>query len=296
LDWAAADYKLDDRFGVRFGKVKTPIGLLNEIQDLDPTYIWALLPQSVYPITSRNSTLTHYGGVIYGSFNLGKKIGDLDYRVFGGEQMITADDPTITEGEEDSGISLPNGWGGTMYGATLRWHTPVAGLMAGASNMVFPSLWSSEAIYQGAVGTQTSPPSQSQWYFMRYDKKKVMVAYEYSRQQYQGATQFPDAPSGDSTYRSDPRTWYAMASYKFTDKFTAGLYDSQVVDWQVPIGPSRYSKDWALSARYDFNQFVYAKAEEHFMDGTYVGYDETMNPNGLKDSTRLTILKIGVSF
>jgi hypothetical protein len=28
LDWAQADYKVDDRFGVRVGKVKMPVGLL----------------------------------------------------------------------------------------------------------------------------------------------------------------------------------------------------------------------------------------------------------------------------
>jgi hypothetical protein len=31
LDWASADYRFDERFGVRFGKVKTPSGMLNEI-------------------------------------------------------------------------------------------------------------------------------------------------------------------------------------------------------------------------------------------------------------------------
>src|ERR1700691_2189104 len=84
LDWAAADYKADDRFGVRFGKVKTPTGLFNEIQDIDPSYIWALLPESVYPIDNRESYLTHYGGVVYGTIALSHKFGKLEYRAFGG--------------------------------------------------------------------------------------------------------------------------------------------------------------------------------------------------------------------
>jgi hypothetical protein len=294
LDWAAADYKVDDRFGVRFGKVKTPIGLLNEVQDLDPVYIWSLLPQSVYPILSRNSTLTHYGGVAYGTFDLGKRGGDVDYRFFGGEQLISSDDPSIQEGQASSGVSLPNGWGGTMYGATVQWKTPLKGVMVGVSNIVFPTTWSSLAVYQGVNGTQSTPPSTSQWYFFRYDKKKIMVAYEYSRQQYEGDTEFPDSPV--STYRSDPRTWYAMASYKFTDKFTLGAYDSQLVDRQLPLGDGRFSKDWTVSARYDFNQYLYAKAEQHFIDGVNLGFDETMNPNGPLPTTRLTILKMGVSF
>jgi len=294
LDWAAADYKVDDRFGVRFGKVKTPIGLMNEVQDLDPVYIWSLLPQSVYPLLSRNSTLTHYGGVVYGTFDLGEKGGDLEYRAFGGEQMITADDPTILEGEEDSGVSLPNGWGGTMYGTTLNWKTPVHGLMVGVSNIVFPTTWSSEAVSGGVVGAQTTPPSTSQWYFARYDKRKVMVAGEWSRQQYQGATTFPG--SDPSTFRSDPRTWYVMASYKITSKLTVGAYDSQLVDKQLDLGPGRFQKDWTASGRWDFNQFLYAKAEQHFIDGTNMGFDQTMNPDGPLPTTRLTILKMGVSF
>lgn len=55
LDWAQADYKVNDKFGVRFGKVKVPWGLYNDTQDIDPSYMWSLLPQGVYPIMSRNS-------------------------------------------------------------------------------------------------------------------------------------------------------------------------------------------------------------------------------------------------
>ena len=80
LDWAAADYKANDKFGVRFGKVKIPSGLLNETQDIDPSYMWSLLPQGNYPISSRNSALADYGGVVYGTLVLGPKIGKLEYR------------------------------------------------------------------------------------------------------------------------------------------------------------------------------------------------------------------------
>ena len=93
-----------------------------------------------------------------------------------------------------------------------------------------------------------------------------------------------------------------MASYRVTDKFSAGMYHSQYFNRAAAFGPGRFSKDWALSCRYDFNQFFYAKAEQHFIDGTAVGYDANLNPSGtpgvskLKPDTRLTILKIGVSF
>ncbi|MGD0829658.1 MAG: hypothetical protein ABR907_01860 [Terracidiphilus sp.] len=61
------------------------------------------------------------------------------------------------------------------------------------------------------------------------------------------------------------------------------------------MGPGRYQKDWKVSARYYFNPYLYAKAEQHFMDGTEVGFS-TSNNTALKPKTQMTILKIGVSF
>jgi hypothetical protein len=67
IDWAQADYKVNEKFGLRVGKVKSPTGLLNETQDIDPVQLWVLLPQSIYPISSRSSILSHYGGMVYGA-------------------------------------------------------------------------------------------------------------------------------------------------------------------------------------------------------------------------------------
>jgi hypothetical protein len=87
-----------------------------------------------------------------------------------------------------------------------------------------------------------------------------------------------------------------MASYKVTGKFSAGIYDSQQVNHALPIGSARDSMDWVVSGRYDFNQFLYAKAEEHFIGGTDNYYDTNLNPGGLKPTSKLTVLKMGVNF
>jgi hypothetical protein len=87
-----------------------------------------------------------------------------------------------------------------------------------------------------------------------------------------------------------------MASYKITGKLTAGAYNSQFFAHKHALGPLRYSKDWVVSGRYDFNQFLYAKAEEHFVAGTYEDYDTTLNALGLKPTSKLTILKMGINF
>ena len=294
LDWAAADYKADERFGVRFGKVKTPSGLLNEIQDIDPSYIWSLLPQGIYPIASRSSVLAHYGGVVYGTFKLGSNMGKLEYRGWGGERVIGTDDGYFVV-QRESGLNLPNGLNGVTLGAALHWKTPLPGLMIGASNGK-DMQWSSTLTAGGGAltGTETLKPFNLPDYFARYEKDKLMLAGEWNRLPVNGALTFVGLPA--DPVKIDQRAWFAMASYKLTDKFTLGLYDSQSVDHQAALGPARHSLDWAVSGRYDFNQYLYAKAEQHFIDGTELGYDTTLNPGGLKPDMRMTVLKIGVSF
>ena len=302
LDWAAADYKVDDRFGIRFGKVKTPSGLFNEIQDIDPSYMWSLLPQSVYPISSRNSNLAHYGGVVYGTLDL-KQAGKLEYRGWGGERQIAGDDGYWVSFAEE-GINLYNGISGPIYGTALHWRTPISGLMLGAS-FAHDNEWKGPFTdtYVIPAGpeqgiTITTPGNlllgviNEPDYFGKYEKNKLMFAAEYQRVSGMLTLQrLSPVPQ-----RFDQRSWFVMGSYKASDKLSAGLYISQDFNLQTALSPARYSKDWTLSCRYDINPYLYAKAEQHFLDGTSIGYDTGLNPHGLKPDTRMTILKIGVSF
>jgi hypothetical protein len=303
LDWAAADYKANDKFGVRFGKVKVPSGLLNETQDIDPSYMWSLLPQGNYPISSRNSALADYGGVVYGTLVLGPKMGKLEYRAWGGEFAIPSDDGYWVSFREE-GIAFPNGISGTTAGGALHWKTPLPGLMLGASlnrdnkangalvdTYVVPA-GPSQGVTITTNGSLTLNTSDTPDFFGRYEKNRIMIAGEYERSAgsllLNGITPAPDY--------YDIRPWYGMASYKLTDKLTAGIYHAEDIDQATALGPSRYFKDWVISGRYDFNQFLYAKAEQHFIDGTAVGFDANLNPAGLLPTTRLTVLKMGVSF
>jgi hypothetical protein len=314
LDWANADYKVNDKLGVRFGKVKTPSGLFNETQDIDPSYMWALLPQGIYPLASRNSILAHYGGVVYGTLKLGPNLGKLEYRGFGGEREIGSDDGYFVNQNEE-GVTLTNGLAGALDGGTLRWRTPVSGLMLGASDMR-DTQWNAVLSYANSitvsgVGTFSGPfngtyiihPMNIPFYFASYEKGKFAAAGEYARLHYLvnldivvPALISYGYPYVQSNLRGDQRSWYGMASYKAASKLTAGLYHSQSFNRQASLGPSRYQKDWALSGRYDISNYLYLKAEQHFTDGTEIGYDITANSGGLKPNTRMTILKLGVTF
>jgi hypothetical protein len=134
------------------------------------------------------------------------------------------------------------------------------------------------------------------YFFGQYEYKRFMFASEYNRVPVATETVFTVGPPGVHILRQDKREMYAMTSYKLTGKFAAGTYYSYLLDHQAAISPANYQKDWAISGRYDFNQYLYAKAEEHFIDGTAIIYDTRDNLNGIQPSTRLTIMKIGVSF
>lgn len=290
LDWAQADYKVDERLGVRVGKVKTPVGLLNESQDIDPAQLWILLPQSMYPIASRNALLAHYGGVLYGAFPIGEKWGKLEYRGFGGQRILAADDGYF-QPLRDQGIIVPKGISGHTGGGTLKWITPVQGLVAGFSeNSGGPS---GEAVAGPYSGMLDVTKFRQTFYFAKYDHDKLMLAGEYSRFQALTSLQLTGLPT--VLYDTDARPWYVMASYKATSKLTGGLYFSSIFDHRTPLGPSRYQKDWAVTARYDISPFFYAKLEQHWMDGTNIGYSLSDNPS-LQPTMRLSLLKLGVSF
>ncbi len=300
LDWAEADYKVNDKFGVRFGKVKIPTGLFNEIQDIDPAYMWALLPQSIYPITSRNSVLAEYGGLVYGTLALGKSAGKIEYRGWSGEIVVGPNDGYWVTMKEQ-GIALTNGLHTPETGVTLHWITPAPGLMIGASyarlsqsNSPFTDTYvvPTQGITITTPGTMVLNVPNWPDYFVRWEKDRVMAAGEYER----SAGNVVMSGLSPLPQNIDTRSWYLMTSYRFTDKLIAGVYVTQDFNHQAALGPSRYFKDWVVSSRYDFNQYLYMKAEEHFIEGTAVGYDIDLNTGGLQPSTKMTILKLGVSF
>jgi len=293
LDFAAADFKVNDRFGVRFGKVKTPNGIFNETQDIDPSYIWSLLPESNYPIASRDSILSHYGAVVYGTVAPIPAIGKFEYRAYGGDRIMASDDGFFVP-INANGVYFPNGLAGPTFGGALNWKTPLPGLLLGAA-IDHDHLSGAVTIpAAGLSGVNAGPPFTIPFFYGRFERGRFSFTAEYSRVAIDFVSYFPGLPPNHSIF--DKREWYPMTTYRINSKLTAGAYYSYFLDRKAALGPNRYQKDWVVSGRYDFNQFLYAKAEQHFMTGLalddFLGEDNT-NP-ALK--TRLTILKLGVSF
>jgi hypothetical protein len=291
LDWATADYKLNEKLGFRVGKVKSPAGMLNEEQDIDPAEQWILMPQSIYSIASRNSTLSHFGGVFYGTEALGEKGGKLQYRSYGGQRVINGNDG-LYQSLRDRGFTLPNGSTGPMYGGMLNYFTPLKGWMVGGSI-------DSEHTF-GAINSATNtgffkPGHFYQPYlYSRYDRGKLQLGGEYSRQALVKTLAFNGVPP--STSYKDQRSFYGYGIYHVTNKLSGGLCYSSAIDVKQKPSAAKYQKDWTLSVRYDVNTFLYAKAEEHILDGTYLGYSTSNSATGLLPNDKMTMLKMGVSF
>src|SRR6202022_4272357 len=148
LDWAVADYRFKDWFGVRGGKIKTMLGLFNDTQDMEFLHTFALLPQSTYPIDQRGETIAHIGGDLYGYVPV-KKLGVLSYTVYGGKRPSDLDGGLVYSLEKTQKVDafplamfIPADYAHTVkvdsstgraYGADLRWNLPIKGLLAGVS-------------------------------------------------------------------------------------------------------------------------------------------------------------------
>jgi hypothetical protein len=289
IDWAQGDYRFKPWLGLRAGKVKIRWGLYNDTQDADPGYLWALLPESIYSIDDRATSLAELGAELYGRVDLSKKWGALEYSVFYGD-FYFADNDGFAQGFKESGLNFANTPGGRTPGIDLRWKTPLPGFMVGASSQ------RDTATGNLTNGTYQQLPTYSPTYYFQYSQGKYFAAYQYARTVSHTSVQFTGQPVQISA--DDSRTWFVMAAYHPTDKLQVGTYYSSELDASAHDNsdPANFGHDWTLSSRYDFNPFVYAKIEGHFIHGTVAGFYNFDNPNGLTPRTRLLVAKLGFTF
>lgn len=315
LDWAFADYRFKNWFGMRGGKVKTVLGLYNNSQDLDFVRTFALLPQSVYPTDVRDSTIAHLGGDLYGSIALPRRMGTLSYTAYAGHR----------EDNEHSGYPYLlsqfqtrfKSFGGLQYGADLRWQTPVNGLLVGASrlNQDTEGIGSSVNPANPTGGRiPYSECSKADWtnqFYGRYTVMKWEFDAEYRRYLRNQAIF-----GGVSTNLTDVHGWYVSGTYHVAKKFSVGSYYSHyaitsvvggaLLDMGIPQQidtslPQNHIYDKAVSGRLDLTKFWNIKIEGHFMDGygdgTYPnGFYPQVNQAGFTPNTNALVVRTSMNF
>ncbi|MGD0790303.1 MAG: hypothetical protein ABR920_00915 [Terriglobales bacterium] len=287
IDWASGDYRVNDHFGFRGGKVKTVLGLFNDSQDVDAIFLWILLPQSIYQIDNKSFLLSHVGGEVYGELPLGSRAGKLQYRGYAGQATLDLTGGYVKQ-FADAGLVFTTAPGGKVYGGDLRWEAPLKGLTLGSTAHI-------EALDGTApAGSIHVPPFQINAEYAQFQKGKFYFAGEYWRVPLNAILTIGPAVIPVPV---DARSWYAMGSYRFSEKLHLGSYYSHLVNKAGDTTqPGNYSKDWVVSGRYDFNAYFYGKIEGHFLHGTGLGYYNSTNPNGLKPNSNMLAARIGFSF
>jgi hypothetical protein len=298
LDWAQGDYKFKDWFGVRAGKVKTALGLLNDTQDMEFLHTWAIVPQSVYPLDLRALTIAHTGADIYGNVNL-HKAGSVDYTVYAG---LVSEDPqgghfilVKSLGSDITSSSL------RATGYDLRWNSPVSGLMLGTSLTLEREVYNSELTAFGNAPSEfwVSPArilssyadySHGNWHFNGEFRRDHVVGNILT------FGQMSNLPLSD-------KAWFLTAAYRVNKRLELGTYHSRFyIDQSATPGTAgNHIYDQAVTARLDVATFCDLKVEGHFMDGygdiySSRGFYLIDNPAGLKPKTDALVLRAGFHF
>jgi len=246
VDWASGDYRFNDHLGIRVGKIKTPLGLFNDSQDVDSLFLWVLLPQSMYPVDNRGFDLAELGGELYGRLPLGKRAGSLLFQGHAGYSSIDRNGG-YSQQLAQLGLIFPDPPGGKTEGGDLRWQTPCRGLMVGVTVL-------GQAVDQtGSDGSIHVAPDLGTAYYAQWETGKMYFAGEYWR------TPVNPTLTLDTItlyVPLDTRSWYVMGSYYLTKKMDVGSYYSHYVNKAADTTlPENYSKDFVVSERYNFNAF-----------------------------------------
>jgi hypothetical protein len=297
IDWAFADYKVNQTFGVRAGKVKTALGLYNDTQDMEFLHTWALLPQGVYPLDLRSVTIAHIGADAYGKLSL-NKAGSLQYTVYGG---VIQDDTKggYRYGLEDQGMNFQGDIASKGVGFDTRWSAPVDGLTIGYSllqakkdlDITIPTL---------PIPLHVDVPmARVQALFGELQHDRVRFAAEWRQEA--TTTRLTPAIAPETTMTS--RGWFASGSYRLNERLELGAYrSSHVPDISLSADDdTNHIRDNAIAARVDLNSFWHVKVEGHFIDGngniSYArGFYLRSNPTGFEPTTRMLVIRTGVTF
>ncbi|MBF0198894.1 MAG: hypothetical protein HQL32_14350 [Planctomycetes bacterium] len=290
LDWGYGDYRLNEFFGLRAGKVKYPLGFYNESRDIDSARLGILLSQAAYREDFRSFVTAVEGVNFYGVLESPThNWGALDYTLTYGT-LNFPDSFIINQGlsEFSPGASVQ---ADHLYGFTLTWHTPLEGLKLGYTfsdleaesdmvNAFGPGIGESAYAYSLHVETVL--------YGFEYTKQKwtfggevghQILSSQYSNgisQAYEQAIPFVDetvqtAIGGILHYlkltNEDREYYYLYTSYEWTNDFSSQIMYSNLELKEDKRDDSAH-RGLTLSMRYDFNDYMIGKLEYHDIKGT----------------------------
>ena len=306
LDWADMDYQATQWFGLRAGRVKTPHGLYNETLDLDATRVFAFLPQSVYDARLRDFNSSFDGGMAYGNIEL-KKAGSLDYRLYGGHIGLSTSSGANDYFNNDAPLPNRSFTMGATFGTSLFWNTPLQGLRAGYSYQGFQNFTADRI---GGAGTNALIIPRGTDLYSRhllsaeytYDKWVFAAEAGMDLAHYNISLPAGSGIPGGGPNIQDFKSYYAYASItrSITDRLKLGAYYSYSDQKLTGIAAYHFTQgDVAVSARYDFTDYLLTKLELHYMDGSGMLFNTPTHPQpvaGRDNSWAMLVAKVTLSF
>jgi hypothetical protein len=332
VDWAVGDYAWRDYLGIRAGKVKLPYGLYNEYRDAEMARTTIFLPQAIYPERLRDLLNAYLGAQVYGTIGTGST-SSLEYQLFGGTMDLDGSSVIgefVEEGAYKGVQNLPlplaepqysvlniEASMDYMWGAALRWNTPIEGLRLSATTLSSKSEFRSGTQYSGWMGP--APVSFTIQTDTLYEQKHNSVfSAEYVRGGLRVAAEcnlndittentlsglpfpLPPMPADETTGMA----YYAQVANRFTDWLELSVYYSESYPDKDDKDGNRYPegqefrawlKDIAVSARFDIMPWWLLKAEAHFYDGA-AGLKEFQNSGGFEKDWVLFAVKTTFHF
>jgi len=285
FDWFYIDYHFRDWLGIRAGRTKLPFGLYNELNDIGTARVPVLLPQSVYPVSSREFLLAQTGVELYGLLPLAAA-GAAEYRIYGGTIFLD----TSNSSGSFSNFTVPY-----VIGGRLMWLTPLEGLQLGGSVQALrldfdysPTPAEVDQLrtrgllradYMGGVA-ETRLPVLLWVLSLEWQMNDLLLAAEYERS-------FIESEGTLLAGESKSEGFYALGSYRLAPWFAPGIYFSvSNPDLGRRSGPSAHQRDLALTLRFDMNAHWLAKVEGHYMHGTG-SLDPNLNGGPVADANAL---------
>lgn len=290
IDWAFADYRYRNWLGVRIGQFNRALGLYNQSRDIDAARTGVFLPYSVYNEANRVSQKSVKGIALYGT-----TLGAFEYQIQYGtldsgfkDVLLTVPGTTSAEVEDDA------------YVLHLIWNTPVTGLRVVGTFDRFS--WSTVQTVDTA--RVTSNTDFKKWLAgIEYIRDKLTCAAEYSEGTIEtsgtGGTYITTQTSGTArTYM----VYYGLLNYRLTDLVEVGaVYSEFYPNKDDKAGDSyalrglpksaAWTKDLAVTARFDLNEYWIAKLEGHWINGLggIFNYGKNPDENGFMLAAKVTV-------
>ena len=287
LDWAFAEYAVDPALVVQAGRVKVPLGLYNELQDIDPARTTVFLPQSIYPIRLRDSQVVVDGGKAAGFLDF-PEVTSFEYAVYGGTKSIEPDGAFSASSSERLRATTTDIDVDWTVGAMLEWNTPIEGLGLRVSYTYTNHLVQTA---EGALGTVFQETDvEIVVLSLEWEDPQWTLAGEYAFSGNDGEVRTPtvvrpierDYNAGYVSATWHARTWLdAYAAVEYQHSYQAGVVsDGWAYVAAINLMPL---PNWSL------------KAEFQLHDGE-IGILASDNPQGVSNSWQVLAFKTTVDF